>query len=153
MISKFILAVSMALAAAPTAYAAEYVLDGEFEGCDYGRYYGIQGGGLLECHEYKYFYEYMPTVVADGFNVVSIGGQDVDAVLSRGTMITTNVVEEFEGCDFDRQYALDNGLIFVCQTYSYSYAYRPQVQIAIPENGTPVVIIKGKVYRGQIFRK
>jgi hypothetical protein len=32
----------------------------------------------------------------------------------------TNVSNEFEGCDYDKRYALDNGLVFVCQTYSFT---------------------------------
>lgn len=153
MIAKFLFSISLILAAAPAGKAAEYIINGAFEGCEHGKYYGLQGGGLLECREYNYFYEYRPVVVADGISVLSIGGQNIEAVLSNGSVVTTKVVDEFEGCDFDKRYEFDNGLIFVCQSYAYSYAYRPDVQITIPEAGSPIVSIKGKVYRGQLYKK
>ena len=41
----------------------------------------------------------------------------------------TQVDGDFEGCDFDKRIPLTNGLVFVCSTYSYSYAYMPDVLI------------------------
>jgi hypothetical protein len=41
----------------------------------------------------------------------------------------TNVVGDFEGADFDKEVALDNGMVFKFNEYNYSYSYRPDVVI------------------------
>jgi hypothetical protein len=41
----------------------------------------------------------------------------------------TNVVGDFEGTDFDKAIALDNGMVFKFNEYNYSYSYRPDVVI------------------------
>jgi hypothetical protein len=41
----------------------------------------------------------------------------------------TNVVGNFDGADFDKVVALDNGMVFMFNEYNYSYAYRPDVVI------------------------
>lgn len=41
----------------------------------------------------------------------------------------TNAAGELEGADFDKLVKLDNGMIFEFHTYSYFYAYRPDVVI------------------------
>jgi hypothetical protein len=43
-------------------------------------------------------------------------------------VIETNVDGEFEGCDFDNA-SVQNGMIFVCSEYSYTYSYMPDVLI------------------------
>ena len=40
--------------------ADEYTIDGTFNGCTHGKLYALVGGGILECQEYNYFYEYRP---------------------------------------------------------------------------------------------
>ena len=42
---------------------------------------------------------------------------------------STYVDGEFEGADFDKVVQLDNGMIFQFQTYYYTYAYRPPVDV------------------------
>jgi len=65
----------------------------------------------------------------------------------------TQVDGDFEGCDFDKRIPLTNGLIFVCSTYSYSYAYMPDVYILKHvRSGDIKVIIDDDEYDGQLYR-
>ena len=132
--------------------AGTYHIDGEFDGCDYEQAYPIQGGGVLVCNEYNYFYEYSPEVISDGRKVILIGGNKVDAKLQNGSVIQTRVDGDFEGCDFDKKINLQNGLIFVCSDYGYSYAYNPKVTIVFLDKNLPVVYIKGKKYNGRLYK-
>lgn len=60
---------------------------------------------------------------------------------------------EFEGCDYDRRIKLNNGLVFVCQTYSYSYAYMPEVLILKHiRTGEIKVLIDDDEYNGVLYR-
>jgi len=76
----------------------------------------------------------------------------VDGYLHNGSVINTQVSNDFEGCDYDKRYELLNGLIFVCSTYSYSYSYMPEVKIFIIEGRLPVVYIDGEKYDGTLYR-
>ena len=134
------------------AHAGTYQISGNFNGCEYGKLYPLMGGGILECREYNYFYEYSPEVRSDGREVITIGDEKVDAYLHNGSIITTQVTDEFEGCDFDKRYEFLNGLIFVCSTYSYSYSYMPEVKIITIEGRLPVVFIDGEKYDGTLYR-
>ena len=136
----------------PVKAAEEYTIDGTFNGCSHGKLYGLVGGGILECQEYNYFYEYRPRVIASGREVIIIGDEKVSARLHRGSVYETNISDEFEGCDYDKVYRLDNGLIFQCSTYSYSYSYRPEVKILIIDGRSPVVFIDGEEYDGTLYR-
>ena len=138
----------------PTVYAGTFQIDGDFDGCDYDKYYPIWGYDLLlMCKEYNYFYEYMPEVRTDQREVITIGDERVEAIIVDGRVIETRISDDFDGCDYDKRYELDNGLIFLCNSYSYSYSYRPKVKIVIPFNGKPEVYIKGKKYRGDVYRQ
>ena len=56
-----------------------------------------------------------------------------------------NVQDSFEGCEYDRILILDDSKQVICQTYSYSYAYRPD--IVIMKNGFSVkACIGNKMY-------
>ena len=56
-----------------------------------------------------------------------IDDEEFEGTLYRGTATHTNVVGDFEGCDFDKLISFDNGLVFECHAYHYHYAYRPKV--------------------------
>ncbi len=131
-------------------FAKSYEIDGDFKGCDYDKLYLIKGGGVLQCNEYQYFYEYSPTVETLGRKVVSIGGKKVKATLHNGYSIKTRVKGSFEGCDFDKVISFLNGLLFVCQSYYYSYSYMPEVQIIVIEGYLPQVYINNKLYQGRL---
>ncbi len=132
--------------------AEEYTISDEFDGCEHGKLYELDGGGVLECQEYNYFYEYRPRVIASGREVIVIGDEKVSGYLHDGSVYRTNVSDEFEGCDYDKVYKLDNGLLFQCSTYNYHYAYRPEVKIFVIEGRSPVVFIDGDEYDGTLFR-
>jgi hypothetical protein len=91
-------------------------------------------------------------VVASGREVIFIGRNKVSARLHRGAIYETYVSGEFNGCDFGKTYKLDNALIFQCNTYSYSYAYHPEVRIFVIEGRTPTVTINDEPYDGTLFR-
>jgi hypothetical protein len=135
------------------AYSGTFTLDGNFEGCEYGKIYPLSGGGLLECREYKYFYEFSPEVRTDGREVITIGNEKVQAYILDGSVLKTKVTDTFEGCDFDKRIELENGLVFVCRSYGYAYAYRPEVLIVNAAGRPPEVYIKGKKYNGTLYRK
>jgi hypothetical protein len=136
----------------PVHAADEYTIAGEFDGCDFNKLYELQGGGVMECEEYKYFYEFQPRVIASGREVIVVGNERVHAHLYNGSVVRTYVSDEFEGCDFDKVYKLDNGLLFQCADYRYEYAYHPKVKIFFIEGRSPVVEIAGHVYAGTLFK-
>lgn len=61
--------------------------------------------------------------------------------VDRGT-----ISDEFEGCDFGKVYALDDGRVLVCNGYSYSYSYRPEV-IVLDQS---TVLIDGNEYQARV---
>jgi hypothetical protein len=73
-------------------------------------------------------------------------------VLHNGTIYKTWVSGEFNGCDFDKVYRLDNGLIFQCAEFRYTYAYHPAVKIFVVEGRDPIVQINNKKYSGKLFK-
>lgn len=57
----------------------------------------------------------------------------------------------FDGCDYDKPIALDSGWILFCQSYGYSYAYRPTAVVfgrGIAANSVSQVkaLINGELY-------
>lgn len=132
--------------------AATYVINGEFDGCEYGKLYELTGGGILECREYNYFYDYSPVVRTDGREVIAIGDEVVRGYIHDGSVVSTQINGEFDGCEYDKRYELLNGLVFVCATYRYAYAYGPPVKIFIIGNSVQQVMINGEEYDGQVYR-
>jgi hypothetical protein len=64
----------------------------------------------------------------------------------------TKVIGDFEGCEFDKIIAFDNDLVFQCRTYSYTYAYKPDVTIVTRSSGYEV-FIHGKKYSGTLYHR
>lgn len=133
-------------------FAGTYQIDGEFTGCEYGKLYPIMGGGILECMEYNYFYEYSPTIRSDGRRVITIGREIVDGYLHDGSVIETLVLDEFEGCEWNKRIEFLNGLVFICSTYSYTYSYMPNVKIFLVDGIAPQVYIGGELYSGTLYK-
>lgn len=70
-----------------------------------------------------------------------------------GAVLRTRVEDTFEGCEYDKRIPLSNGLIFVCRTYHYHYAYRPEVLIMKHvQNGDLKVVIDDDEYAGTLIR-
>lgn len=133
--------------------AGSYHIDGEFNGCDYDMVYPIQGGGVMVCNEYNYFYEYSPEVIADGRRVILVGNNKVSAELHNGSVIETKVNGEFNGCESGKPINFTNGLVFVCSSYGYAYGYNAEVRISYVDNNPPIVFIKDKQYRGKLYKR
>ena len=129
-----------------------YTIAGIFDGCSPGKLYGLEGGGVLECEDYKIFVAARPTVLASGREVILIGEGSVRARLHSGSMVETRLSEDFEGCSRGRTYQLDNGLVFQCEATSYSRSFRPEVKIFVVEGRAPVVLIDGERQDGSLFR-
>jgi hypothetical protein len=68
------------------------------------------------------------------------------------TVIETSPVRgTFDGCEYDKPIALDNGWVLFCQSYGYSYAYRPTAVVfgkGITANSVRQVkaLINGELY-------
>ena len=146
------LTITVLLGSAGVSFAGTYQIDGGFDGCEYGKLYPLLGGGILECREYNYFYEYSPEIRSDGRDVITIGDEKVDAYLHDGSVIETQVYDDFEGCDFDKKIKFVNGLTFICSTYSYTYSYMPEVKIMMISGQPPKVYIGGEQYDGTLYR-
>jgi hypothetical protein len=59
----------------------------------------------------------------------AIDASQFDELVGYTVVACTHAAGELEGADFDKLIKLDNGMIFEFQTYSYFYAYRPDVVI------------------------
>ena len=125
--------------------AGSYTIEDTYEGCEFGRYYALTNGQFLRCDEYSYSYSYRPEVLTNGRRVLKIDGEEVSGTIVDGRKIDTQIDGEWEGCDFDTHRLL-NGLILVCNTYFYEYAFMPSVEIIIIE-GVPISIKIGSQYR------
>lgn len=92
----------------------------------------------------------LAAIQTSGFGMSRLEGLALDgyAVVER-----TQVDGEFEGCEFDKRIPLMNGMIFVCQGYSYSYAFMPEVLILqnIHHGGVRVLIDRDG-YPGTLYR-
>lgn len=131
--------------------AEEYTIHGQFEGCEYGKLYELDGGRILECLEYNYFYEYAPLVIARNDKVLLIADEQVDGRIHVGRVATTSIIDDFDGCEFGKVYRLLGGLLFECNEYRYSYSYAPEVKL-FAISGRPVkVMIDGEEYSGRLF--
>jgi len=56
---------------------------------------------------------------------------DLDEVEGWTLAAVTTVVDDFEGCDFEKAVRFENGWRLVCSDYSYTYAYRPEAAIFV----------------------
>ena len=89
-------------------------------------------------------------------NVCFIQAGDLEDLARRGYAVVeeTQVDGDFEGCDFGKHIPLMNGLVFVCETYSSSYSYMPEVLILKNiRTGDIKVIIDDDEYDGQLYRR
>ena len=50
----------------------------------------------------------------------------------------TSIQGEFEGCDYGKKIALEDGSVFTCSEYNYTYSYSPDV----------IVFAKRTAYQG-----
>ena len=70
-----------------------------------------------------------------------------------GAIEKTQVNGDYQGCDFNRQIPLMDGLIFQCMSYSYHYAFMPEVLILKHvTNGSLKVLIDGEEVTGTLYK-
>jgi len=70
-----------------------------------------------------------------------------------GVIINTQVSGEFNGCDYNKIYKLDNGMTFECTEYSYSYNYRPDFYVLKNvKYGDLKYLIDDEEYQGTLYR-
>lgn len=70
-----------------------------------------------------------------------------------GVLYETTVPGAFEGCDFNRRVVFDNGLFLVCSSYSYHYAYRPDVLILKSvRTGAIKILIDDEEFEGTVYK-
>jgi hypothetical protein len=128
------------------ALSETYKVEAGFNGCEHGKIYPLtRSGKYLRCDHYKYFYKYRPTVEANGTRVYEVGGREIRGTIVNGRSITTNIADEWEGCDYNNAYRLDNGMTLQCSTYFYEYAYRPSVEIIVIEGTVAQVLVNGEL--------
>lgn len=135
------------------AFAVERAtISDEFYGCDYGKVYPLDDGRVLVCDGYSYSYSYRPDVIVLDRGTVLIDGEEYNARVTHGLVLTTHVDGDFEGCEHGKIIPFENGLLFECQEYGYSYAYRADVVIT-EVDGIISVSIDGERYRGTLYRR
>lgn len=130
-------------------------INGTYEGCDYNKVYKLMNGKMMQCSSYGYSYAYAPSVYVIADKVMAVDGEEVDAKVVEGTTIETRVSGEWNGCDFDENnlHRLMNGLILMCHTYFYEYAYMPEVIITVINNDVHSIAINGTLRDGvSVFR-
>jgi hypothetical protein len=59
----------------------------------------------------------------------ALDSDDLEELLGYTMIAHTNVDGEFEGVDFGKVIALENGMVFEFNEFNYTYAYRPSVAI------------------------
>jgi hypothetical protein len=125
--------------------AEEYHIKGTFDGCNYGKLYQLTTRGkFLRCDEYQYFYSYSPEVITDDERVIVVDDNRLNATIVNGTIVTTNISGDWEGCDFD-DHRLMNGWILTCSTFFFEYSYAPLVEIIIINSLARSVSINGTI--------
>jgi hypothetical protein len=75
----------------------------------------------------------------------SISIDELSRVVGYTVLAITQARGSFDGADYDKAIALDNGWVFEFREYGYSYAYRPEVVI-FGKGSQYKLLINGHVY-------
>jgi hypothetical protein len=78
-------------------------------------------------------------------NAGAIDAGQFDELVGYTVAICTHAAGELEGADFDKLIKLDNGMVFEFHSYSYFYAYHPDVvvfQKTVEYQGKTVTLYK-----------
>ncbi|NZD54141.1 hypothetical protein [Rhizobium leguminosarum] len=84
------------------------------------------------------------------------GASDLEDLALEGYAVAqkTQVDGDYEGCNYGKQIGLLNGLVFVCSTYHYHYAYMPRVLILQQLRTSDIkVIIDDDETAGTLYRR
>ena len=125
----------------------DFTVDGTFAGCDYGKVYLLTNGRFLLCESYGYQYAYRPDVYQLSSGRVLVDGEEYRGRIVDGSVISTNIDGEWEGCNFD-SHRLANGMILYCNSYFYEYAYMPSVEVILINGEVSQISINGEVKDG-----
>jgi hypothetical protein len=82
--------------------------------------------------------------------------EDIEDLCKDGyaVILETNISDDFEGCDYDKCYKLDNGAIFKCNHYSYHYAYHPEFYaLQHIRTGAIKYIIDNEEFSGNLYKR
>jgi len=89
-------------------------------------------------------------------NAIGARASDLEDLARDGYAVVeeTQVDGDFEGCEFDKQIQLVNGLVFVCAEYSYSYGFMSEVLILKHiRSGEIKVLIDDQAYNGALYTR
>ena len=75
----------------------------------------------------------------------SISTDELSKVVGYTVLAVTHARGSFDGADYDKAIALDNGWVFEFREYGYSYAFRPEVVIFV-KGSQYKLLINGQVY-------
>tara|TARA_R110002020_G_scaffold277225_1_gene492479 strand:- start:2251 stop:2556 length:306 start_codon:yes stop_codon:yes gene_type:complete len=96
------------------------------------------------------------TILACCFVSFSALASDLEDLAKDGYAVideTTVKGYDFEGCEYDKVIAFNNGLKFKCSEYSYHYSYNPEVYILMhARHGDYKVIIDDEEFDGRLGR-
>jgi len=56
MLHRVLMATALMFNLPASVFAEIYTIEGEFDGCKYGKFYPLTNGQYLRCESYKYFY-------------------------------------------------------------------------------------------------
>jgi hypothetical protein len=113
---------------------------------NHGEVFKTADGGLWEVqYEYRYLYEYLPSVVicpgrgnlsvkGKTLNVARVGGSTSGATGS-GDVIETRIDGEFAGWEGETIFKLQNGQIWQQASYAYTYSYKYSPPVLIFRTG------------------
>ena len=82
----------------------------------------------------------------------SISTDELSKVVGYTVLAVTHARGSFDGADYDKAIALDNGWVFEFREYGYSYAFRPEVVIFV-KGSQYKLLINGQVYDAVAFRQ
>ncbi|MGP5531194.1 hypothetical protein ACTXMK_05240 [Psychrobacter celer] len=96
------------------------------------------------------------TILACCFVSFSALASDLEDLAKDGYAVideTTVKGYDFEGCEYDKVIAFNNGLKFKCSEYSYHYSYNPEVYILKhAQYDSYKVIIDDEEFEGRLGR-
>jgi hypothetical protein len=76
----------------------------------------------------------------------------VDDLTEKGFEVVkrTNVVGDFDGCDYDRKVPLKSGGVFTCASFGYMHARNPAAVLLKKKDANQYkLVIQGTVYDGK----
>jgi hypothetical protein len=124
--------------------------------CDAGERYGLSNKHNIETRIMKVIKKICCLIMPAFMIGHQAAASDLEELAMDGYAVVekTQASGEFNGCDFDKRVPLDDGLVFVCSSYNYSYSYRPEVLILKNiQSGNIKVLIDNDEYEGTLYKQ